>query len=215
MLPRADQPLNLLGRWLRLCLLHHRLWELPSHPSPPPAHPQDTPERQHSPAADGEQRRPPASQAGVLQRRTPAGQWTGRYLLWSLSPGELWGSSRSLPAALPGGQQDDWELQWREAKGPPPRPTQVAEHAGLKETFEAGSDFQREIGHYALTQPAEAVFRSPEKEARNEAVNKGHGWNSTVRLCERLFHFAFTPSLRNPVFIQQRNWQNLLFGARI
>lgn len=43
MLPRADKPFNLLGRWLRFCLLHHRLWELSSHTSPTPAHPQDSP----------------------------------------------------------------------------------------------------------------------------------------------------------------------------
>lgn len=163
MLPRADKQINLLGRWLRFCLLHHRLWELQSDPSPAPAHPQDPPKCQHPPAPDGEQRRPPASQAGVLQRRAPAGQWTGRYLLWSLSPRELWGSAWSLPAALPGGQQDDWELQWREAKRPPPCATQVTKYAGLEETSETGSDFQREICHYALMQQTGIGFYSPEK----------------------------------------------------
>lgn len=44
LLPGADKPLDLLGRWLRFRLLHHRIRELPCHPAPVPAHPQDSPQ---------------------------------------------------------------------------------------------------------------------------------------------------------------------------
>lgn len=161
LLPGADKPLHLLGRRLRVRLLHHGLRELPRAAAPAPAHPQDPPQRQHPPAAHGQQGRPAAGQAGVLQGRAAAGQRAGRDLLRGVGAGELRGRARGLPAAVPGAQQERRRLQRREEERPPPRPAQVAQHAGLEEAFEAGSDFQRQICHHALMRPAGMVFRSP------------------------------------------------------
>uniref|UniRef100_A0A8C3QC78 small monomeric GTPase n=1 Tax=Geospiza parvula TaxID=87175 RepID=A0A8C3QC78_GEOPR len=179
LLPGADKPLHLLGRRLRLRVLHHGLRELPPAAPAAPAHPQDPPQRQHPPAAHGQQGRPAEGQAGVLQGGAAAGHRAGWHLLRGVGAGELRGRARGLPAVVPGAQQEQQQLQWGEEERSPPGEAQVTQHAGLEEAFEAGSDFQRQICHHALMFPPGNCVLEPWEKGQ-QAGKKGHQFSYQV-----------------------------------